>query len=205
MFYGPNKPITILGVPTRRSHSDTEKIEEGHTEICCIAGEGIVDKEGLRFKISVRSGYKSSSNPQGRYYCIFSFRSLFTQQFAELFLHRDTRPDSPLPHVNCPEGHKMVKRLRDEEALQGFIQAGFRVIKKQQELNLPPTVSREVLSEEVPTASAIKSLLSQAKVPCPSDKERTEKQSPSLCAPSSAPFSEIEEGYEHMRQLMPGK
>lgn len=204
VFHGPTKPITIHALPTRRSHSDTEKIEEGHTEICCIAGEGIIDEEGLRFKVSVRVGYKSTGNPQGRYYCIFNLRTLFTQQCAELFLHRDTSPDSPLPHVDCPEGHKQVQRLRDEEVLQTFIQAGFRVIKRQQELGLPPSLAQVVVTEEIPAASARPLVASQQQVLSPAE-EKHIGQTSSSSTPVVADLMETEEGYEELRQLMPSK
>ncbi len=194
MFSGPSKPIEVLALPTRKSHSDTEKIEEGHTEICCIAGEGIIDGGGLRFKISVRVGYKSSSYPQGRYYCIFHFRTLFTQQCAEIFLHRDTSPDSPLPHVDCPGGQKQVQILRDEEILQCFIQAGFRVIKRQQQLGLT------TVTEEIPTSS-VRPLFDKLRPPLHAQGTNADHQ------PSDdvAHLSGIEEGFEHLRQLVPGE
>ena len=143
VFLGPNKPITILAVATNRISKDTPKIEKGHREICCISGEGRVDGLGLRFKISVRV------NGQGRYYCIFHFRTLFTQHCAELYLNRDTSPDTPLPHVQCTEGYKTVGRLKDEGILQQFIQAGFRVIKKQYESGVPSTLAQAMVSEEI--------------------------------------------------------
>ena len=199
VFHGPTKPIMVHALPTRKNHSDTEKIEEGHTEICCIAGEGLVDGEGLRFKISVRVGYKSDSNPQGRYYCILNFRMLFTQQCAELFLHRDTSPDAPLPHGDCPEGHKQVQRLRDEEVLQGFIQAGFRVIKKQQLSGLPPYLAQALVTEEISEESAGK-LIAHQQAPVHAGEKQTDEPSPVV-----AHLSETEEGYEQLRQLLSGK
>lgn len=186
VFHGPTKPITVLALPTRRSHDDTNKIEEGHTEICCIAGEGIVDGEGLRFKISVRVGYKSAGNPQGRYYCIWNLRTLFTLQCAELFLCRDSSPDSPLPHVDCKEGQQQIQELRDQTILQNFIQAGFRVIKKQHELNLPPN-SAKVVTEQIPHAFSTQ-----------------QRDSSSIHTSSSTTITEIENGYEQLRLLVPG-
>lgn len=201
VFHGPTKPITVLALPTRRNHCDTKKIEEGHTEICCIAGEGLIDGEGLRFKISVRVGYKSTSNPQGRYYCIWNLRTLFAQQCAELFLHRDISPDSPLPHVDCLEGQEQIQRLKDEEVLQSFIQAGFRVIKRQQQLNLPPSLAQTLVTEQIPDAM-IRPLFAQ----------HEQLQSPSIHAGEkhknqllSTQSTEIESGYEQLRQLIPGK
>lgn len=198
VFYGPNNPITVLALPTRKSHIDTEKIEEGHTEICCIAGEGIIDGEGLRFKISVRVGCKSTG---GRYYCIFNLRTLFTQQCAELYLHRDTSPDSPLPHVDCLEGRKQVQRLRDEEVLQTFIQAGFRVIKRQQQLGLPPSLAQVMVSEEIPTTSA-RPLIAHQQLHSPAEEKRIHQPSSTTVV---AQLSATEEGYENLRQLMHGK
>ena len=205
VFHGPTKPITVLASPTRKSHSDTEKIEEGHTEICCIAGEGIIDGEGLRFKVSVRVGYKSTSNPQGRYYCIFILRTLFEQQCAELFLHRDTSPDFPLPHVNCLEGHKQVQRLKDEEVLQTFIQAGFRVIKRQQQLGLPPSLAQVIVTEEIPAVSVRPLITYHQQVHSPAEEKQIGQTCTSSSTPIVADFSETEESYEDLRQLMPSK
>ena len=143
VFLGSDKPITVIAVATNRTSNDTTKIEEGHREICCISGEGRVDGLGLRFKISVRI------DTQARYYCIFYFRTLFTQHCAELYLNRDTTPDSPLPHMQCPEGYKTIKRLKGEGILQQFIQAGFRVIKKQHEHGTPSTLARAMVTEEI--------------------------------------------------------
>ena len=150
LFIGSDKPITVLALSTRRTSEDTPKIEQGHSEICCIAGEGKVEGSGMRFKISVRSGYRSAEYPDGRYYCIFNFRTLSTQHCAELFLCRDTTPDSPLPHVQCPEGLNMICRLKDEGVLQEFIQAGFRVIKKQHEVNAQ-NLTQATVSEKIRT------------------------------------------------------
>ena len=192
------KPITVVALATRRNHSDTEKIEEGHTEICCIAGEGMIDGEGFRFKISVRTGYSSTSASQQRYYCIWNLRRLFVQQCAELFLNRDTSPDAPLPHVDCAEGQKQVNKLRDEGVLQGLIQAGFRVIKRQQQSGLPPSLAQTLVTEEIPTESA-KPLIS-AHRQLPSSSLYVENQE--LVA---SEMSETEREYESMRQLAPGK
>lgn len=198
VFHGPTKPIRVFAQPTRKDHSDTEKIEEGHSEICCIASDGVVDGEGLRVKISIRVGYKSTSNPQGRYYCIYNVRTLFTQQYGELFLHRDTSPDCPLPHVICLEGQKQVERLQDEGILQIFIQAGFRIIKRQYELGL----AQAKLSEEIPTAS-LRPLVSQHQQLHSPASHAGEKH---INQPSSiAQLSEIEEAYENLRQFLPGK
>ena len=148
VFLGSQKPIAVLAVATNRTSKDTAKIEEGHREICCISGEGRVDGLGLRFKISVRVDYNSVDFPQGRYYCIFYFRTLFTQQCVELYLNRDTSPNSPLPHLQCPEGNKTIERLKSEGILQQFIQAGFRVIKKQYELG-NTTLAQSMVSEKI--------------------------------------------------------
>ena len=191
MFHGPAKSIVVLALPTRRTYNDTKQIEEGHREICCIAGEGIVDGEGLRFKISVRVGYMSESDPQGRYYCIFNFRMLFTQQCAELFLQRDTSPDSPLPHVDCSEGQKQVHKLKNDGVLQGFIQAGFRIIKRQQELGLPPSLAQAVVTEEFPDNSASLLVAKHHKLHAASSEKKPVGQSE-------------EENYAYLRQLIPG-
>lgn len=150
LFIGSDKPITVLAVSTRRTSKDTPKIEQGHSEICCIAGEGKLEGVGMRFKVSVRSGYRSKEYPQGRYYCIFNFRTLSTQHCAELFLCRDTTPDSPLPHVQCSEGLKMICRLKDDGVLQEFIQAGFRIIKKQHAVKAQ-NLTQATVSEKIST------------------------------------------------------
>lgn len=201
VFLGPNTPIKVLALVTRRCHSDTEKIVEGHTEICCIAGEGIIDGEGFRFKISVRVG---NSSVDSRYYCIWNLRRLFTQQCAELFLRRDTTPDSPLPHVDCSEGHKQVKKLRDEGVLQGFIQAGFRVVKRQQQSGLPPNLAQALITEEIPTESA-RPLVGQHKQLHSPSPQAQEKQQLSTSGPAVSQLSEIEADYEHLRKLVLGK
>ena len=206
VFCGPrNSPIRLLSLATRRSHNDTEKIEEGHSEICCMAGQGIVDGEGLRFKISVRVGNQTSSNPKGRYYCIFNCRTPFTQQFAELFLHIDTSPDCPLPHVNNLKGQRQVKKLRDEEALQGFIQTGFRAIKRQHQSNLPTSSTQEAVTEEIPALS-VRTLVASHKE-LSSDSIQEGKNLKDKLAPSSVlpQLSESEKFYENFLRLhIPG-
>ena len=62
-----NNSITVKALATNRSHSNTPKIPDGHTEVVVMSGEGM----GLRFKVSVRKGYSSPKYPQGRHYCIF--------------------------------------------------------------------------------------------------------------------------------------
>ena len=203
VFCGPrNSPIRILALATRRSHKDTEKIEDGHSEICCMAGQGIIDGEGLRFKISVRVGYQTSTNPKGRYYCIFTWRTLFSQQFAELFLHRDTSPDCPLPHVNDVKGQRQVQKLRDEEVLQSFIQAGFRAVKRQHQSNLSTTSTHDSAGEEIP-ASSVKMLIASDKE-C--DSVQKNNHEVKLAQPELSPLSVSENFYETFLRLhIPGK
>ena len=51
--------------------------------------------------------------------------------------------------MQCTEGYKTVGRLKDEGILQQFIQAGFRVIKKQHESGVPSTLAQAMVSEEI--------------------------------------------------------
>ena len=185
-----NNPITVKALATNRSHSNTPKIPDGHTEVVVMSGEGM----GLRFKVSVRKGYSSPKYPQGRHYCIFLCRTLFSQQCAEIFLNRDASPDCPLPHADCPTGHIQINNLKKEQVLHQFIQAGFRVVVRQK--SLPDAMSQKMVTETIgfPMADNFMHSLN-------GNQRSTQPASPSVNATDSS----IEGVYESLRQLIPGK
>lgn len=121
-FTGSDEKPILLDIeilPPRNQHDSEQSIPN---VLLQITGSGMLKMdEGFKVICLVCHGYHSEEYPSGRFFVLCQLRSLFSQKIFEMFVSDEGIPEEPLPHADCPPGHKLVTSSKNSGSITPII------------------------------------------------------------------------------------
>ena len=113
--------IDIELFPPREHHDSTPNV------LLQITASGMLKMdEGVKITSLICHGYHSERYPNGRFFILCQLHSLFSQKFIEMFVSDKAVPEEPLPHADCPSGHKMVASSKNSGNITQIVISAFQ-------------------------------------------------------------------------------